>query len=206
MPFKWLDIAKEIQALAQAGIEFSNNKYDIERYTQLRELSVKILHQYTGAPMEKIHNLFTNEKGYQTPKVDIRGVVFRDGKILMVRETIDGFWTLPGGWADVGYSPFEIAAKEVFEEAGLNVTPQRLLAVFDKMKHAHPPDKYHVYKLFILCKDSGQPVKSGMETTEVSWFGRDEIPSSLSIPRITAMQIQTMFAFYDNPRKDVMCD
>lgn len=205
MSFDWLQIAKEIQSLAQAGLTYSDNKYDIERYQRLRDISVTILKEYTGAPVERIRSLFASEEGYQTPKVDIRGVVFREGKILMVRESIDGKWTLPGGWADVGYSPFEIAEKEIFEEAGIKVSPERLLAVFDKMKHSHPPDIYHVYKLFILCRDSGQDVKPGMETTDVGWFARDEkLP--LSELRITQEQISIMFDFYDNPGKEVMCD
>jgi len=123
----------------------------------------------------------------------------------MVREKIDGYWTLPGGWADIGYSPFENAAKEVFEEAGLNVKPIRLLAVFDKLKHAHPPDAYHVYKLFILCLDSGGRIKSGTETLDVNWFARNEIPP-LSQPRITKEQIQIMFEYFYNPQKDILCD
>ena len=205
MSFDWLQIAKEIQSIAQAGLAYTENKYDIERYQRLRNLSFSILKEYTDAPVEKIRSLFASEEGYQTPKVDIRGVVFREGKILMVRESIDGKWTLPGGWADVGYSPFEIAEKEIFEEAGIKVTPERLLAVFDKMKHSHPPDIYHVYKLFILCRDSGQEVKPGMETTDVGWFERDKnLP--LSELRITREQINIMFDFYDNPGKEVICD
>lgn len=205
MAFDWLLIAKEIQSIAQAGLTYGENKYDLDRYRQLRELSVRIMKEHTNAPLGKIRNLFASEKGYQTPKVDIRGVVFRDGKVLMVRESIDGLWTLPGGWADVNYSPFEIAAKEVFEEAGIHVEPKQLLAVFDKMKHRHPPDLYHVYKLFILCSDSGQDVKPGMETIDAGWFDRNNIPE-LSSLRITKEQIDIMFEFYDDPDKDVMCD
>jgi ADP-ribose pyrophosphatase YjhB (NUDIX family) len=206
MSFDWLHIAKELQAIAQAGIEFSENKYDLERYQQIREISVRIMHNYTDAPVEKIRDLFAFEKGYQTPKIDVRGVVFREGKILMVRETIDGMWTLPGGWADVGLSPFENAAKEVWEEAGIKVKPVRLLAVFDKLKHPHTPDIYHIYKMFILCKDSGQNIKNGMETSDAGWYGRNEIPSALSLPRITLSQIETMFDYFDNPSRDVTCD
>lgn len=161
--------------------------------------------EFTGAPAGKIRNLFASEEGYQTPKVDIRSVVFRDGKILMVRESTDNLWTLPGGWADVNYSPFEVAAKETSEEAGIDVSPVRLLAVFDKMKHSHPPDMYHVYKLFILCKDSGQDLKPGIETTDAAWFDRENIPP-LSALRITKDQIETMFEFFDHPEKDVLCD
>jgi ADP-ribose pyrophosphatase YjhB (NUDIX family) len=205
MAFDWLLIAKEIQAIAQAGLTYSANKYDLDRYRQLRELSIRIMQEYTESPIEKIRDLFASEEGYQTPKVDIRSVVFREGRILMVRESNDGLWTLPGGWADVNYSPFEIAAKEVSEEAGIEVKPQRLLAVFDKMKHSHPPDLYHVYKLFILCADSGQTVRPGMETTNADWFRRDKIPP-LSPLRITKEQIEIMFEFYDYPEKDVICD
>lgn len=205
MSFKWLDIAKEIQSIAQAGLEYCTNQYDIDRYHQLRNLSIKILNEYSKEPMQKIHDLFASEKGYQTPKVDIRGVVFHEGKILMVREKIDGKWTLPGGWADVGYSPFEIAIKEVWEEAGIKVVPKRLLSVFDKTKHDHPPDAYHVYKLFILCKYTDGKLKPGTETSDVSWISRDQIPE-LSSPRITTEQILTMFDYYDNPNKAVICD
>lgn len=206
MAFDWLTIAKQIQSIAQAGLTFCENKYDIDRYHQLRDLSVQIMHEYTGAPIAKIQNLFASETGYQTPKVDVRGVVFRDGKILMVRETIDGFWTLPGGWADVNLSPFENAAKEIYEEAGIEVSPNRLLAVYDKSKDPeHLPDIYHIYKMFILCDDSGQEVKTGMETSGVGWFDRNTIPP-LSLPRSTASQIAKMFEFYDNPLLSVICD
>ena len=206
MEFDWLKIAKEIQSVAQAGLTFSENKYDIERYQQLRELSIKIMHFYTDVPIKKIRDLFANETGYQTPKVDIRAVVFRNGKILMVRETIDGLWSLPGGWADINYSPFENAAKEVSEEAGIDVTPKRLLAVYDKSKNPdHPNDIYHIYKMFILCIDSGQIVKTGMETSDVNWFNRNSIPP-LSTPRITISQIIKMFEYYDSPDLITFCD
>lgn len=205
MSFKWLDIAKEMQSIAQAGLEFSPNPYDIDRYKQLRELSIKIMHEYTQTPMQRVRELFASETGYQTPKVDVRGVVFYKGKILMVCERIDGKWTLPGGWADVGYSPFEIARKEVWEEAGINVKPVRLLAVFDKTKHNHPPDAYHVYKLFILCNYIDGELKASTETSDARWFSRDKIPE-LSSPRITTEQLQTIFEYYDNPQKEVLCD
>lgn len=204
--FNWLTIAKELQAIAQTGLTFTENKYDDERYQMIRAISVRILNEYTDAPIEKIRDVFAFETGYQTPKVDIRGVVFRDNKILMIKEDVDGKWTLPGGWADIGLSPFEIAKKEVFEEAGLEVTPKRLLAVYDKAKDPdHPQDYYHIYKLFILCADSGGEVKTGMETTDVGWFNLDEIPE-LSTPRITMKQIRRMFEYKDNPGLEVDCD
>jgi ADP-ribose pyrophosphatase YjhB (NUDIX family) len=205
MKHEWLRIAKEIQSIAQAGLTYSTNQFDMERYQRLRDLSIDILQHYTDAPFQKIHDLFATETGYQTPKVDIRGVIFRDGKILMVCEMLDGKWTLPGGWAEVGYSPAENVVKEVWEEAGMHVVPERILAVFDKMKHTHPPDAFHVYKIFILCKDSGEEARPGMETTDAAWFGRDNIPP-LSLLRITPEQIETMFRFYDQPEGYVLFD
>ncbi len=205
MNIDWLDIAKRIQAIAQAGLEYGQDKYDLDRYQQLRSLSVEIMHGLTDEPVEKITELFASEKGYQTPKVDIRGVVFRDGKILMVKEGVDGGWTLPGGWADVGYSPFEIAAKEVWEEAGLEVKPVRLLAVLDKTKWPMPLDKYHIYKLFILCEDSGGNIKPGMETLDAKWMDRLENPV-LSTPRTCKEQFDLMFEYMDNEQKAVICD
>jgi ADP-ribose pyrophosphatase YjhB (NUDIX family) len=205
MEFDWLNIAKRLQSIAQAGLEFGADKYDLERYQMIRDISVEIMQHYTDAPLEKIIELFASEKGYQTPKVDVRGVVFRNGKILMVREGVDGNWTLPGGWADVGYTPFEVTQKEVWEEAGLEVKPVKLLAVFDKIKHPHPPDKYHIYKMFILCHDLGGDIKPGMETLDAKWVRRNE-KMPLSTPRITQEQIDIMFEYFDNPGKEVLCD
>lgn len=205
MSFNWLDIAKKLQSIAQSGLEYGADKYDLERYQQIRDISVDIMQHFTQESREKITDLFASEQGYQTPKIDIRGVVFRNNKILMVQESIDNCWTLPGGWADIGYSPFENAKKEVFEEANINVEPQRILAVFDKKKYSHPPDIYHVYKLFILCKDLGGEVKPGMETLDAKWVGRNEkLP--LSKARITQLQIDAMFKFYDSPNQATLCD
>ena len=200
-----LEIAKRLQSIAQAGLTYSENKYDLDRYQQLRELSIEMLNELTDENILKISNLFTNEKGYQTPKVDVRGVVFKEDKILMVKETIDGKWSLPGGWADIGLTPFEVAKKEVFEESGLEVKPLRLLAVHDKKCHPHPVDIYHVYKMFILCEILGGEMRGSMETSEVNWFGLHELPP-LSELRITASQIQLMFEYKNYPEKNVICD
>lgn len=203
--YKWLDMAKRMQALAQAGLTYSENKYDIDRYQQMRQLSMEIMHDFTGMDMQTLSEVFASEKGYQTPKVDVRGVVFRDNKILMVRETIDGGWSVPGGWADVGLTPFEVARKEVFEEAGLIVSPVRLLAVLDKKCHNHPPDLYHIYKIFVLCEETGGTLQGGMETSETGFFSCDDLPP-LSMPRITEEQIRLMFEYKNNPEKPAVCD
>jgi ADP-ribose pyrophosphatase YjhB (NUDIX family) len=203
--YAWLEMAKRLQAVAQAGLEYSENKYDIDRYNQIRRLSMEILHDFTGIPMLELADVFASEKGYQTPKVDVRGVVFRNDKILLVRETIDGRWSVPGGWADIGLTPFEVATKEVLEESGLQVSAKRLIAIFDKKCHNHPPDLYHIYKIFILCEETGGKLQNGMETSETGFFRLDELPP-LSRPRITEEQIRLMFEFKDNPGKQAVCD
>jgi ADP-ribose pyrophosphatase YjhB (NUDIX family) len=203
--YEWLDMAKRLQAIAQAGMEYSENKYDIDRYQQIKLLSREILHHYTGLTMEELTGVFSAEKGYQTPKVDVRGVVFRGDQILMVRETIDGCWSIPGGWADVGLTPSEVAVKEVREEAGLEVAPVKLLAVLDKKRHNHPPDLFHIYKIFILCREIGGELKSGMETSETRFFGPDEFPL-LSEQRITLEQIKLMYEYKNDPLKTACCD
>lgn len=205
MELYWLEIAKKLQAMAQSGLAYSNNQYDTERYEELRNISADIMAKYTGMKIEKIKDLFCNETGYQTPKVDIRSVVFKDNKILMVREKLDGAWALPGGWADIGLTPGEIAAKETKEEAGLDVKPIKLLAVFDKKCHLHPPSPYHVYKLFIMCEIIGGTMEAGMETSAVGFFEINKLPE-LSVERNTEAQIIAMFEFLDNPSKETLFD
>jgi ADP-ribose pyrophosphatase YjhB (NUDIX family) len=203
--YAWLDMAKRMQALAQSGLEYSDNKYDRDRYQQMRKLSLEIMQDFTGMNMEKLVSVFASEQGYQTPKVDVRGVVFRGDQILMVRETIDGNWSLPGGWADVGLTPSEVAVKEVWEESGLVVVPERLLAVLDKKKHNHPPDMFHIYKIFIMCRETGGELKGGMETSETGFFGPDKFPP-LSVPRISAEQISLMYEYKNDPLKPACFD
>jgi ADP-ribose pyrophosphatase YjhB (NUDIX family) len=199
MTFNWLNIAKRLEAIAQAGLTFTSNDYDLERYREIQEIGHRIFHQYSQTPVEVIHDLFSRDHGYPTPKVDIRGVIFRDEKILMVQEKLDGLWALPGGWADIGFTPREVAVKEVREEAGLEVVPERLLAVFDKKCHSHPPSPVHVYKLFILCKETGGRLHAGMETLDAKFFRKDDLPD-LSIDRNTAEQLNMMFELKKDPK------
>ncbi len=203
--YDWLSLARKMQSIAQAGLTYTENPYDINRYEQLLQLVTQILHHYTGVPMEMIGNLIRSEKGYLTPKVDVRGVVFREDKILMVREKIDGCWSVPGGWADVGLTPFEVAEKEVWEETGLKVKAVRLLAVLDKKCHRHPPDLYHVYKLFVLCHEKGGTLTGGLETSEAAFFQQHRLPV-LSLNRITEEQIRLLFEYRDQPDKETLCD
>ena len=202
---QWLDWAKKIQAISQAGLAFSKDVYDRERYEKLRALSVEILAHYTELDSSKIQDLFTNDTGYQTPKVDVRGVVFQNNQILLVRENEDGKWALPGGFCDIGLSPTENVTKEIFEESGFQVKTTRLLALFDKNKHLHPPDAYHYYKLFILCEIIGGKSEIGIETNCVQFFAEDDLPS-LSTHRNTASQLNMMFEFLKNPAKETIID
>ena len=209
-PTQLLIQAQRLQALAQAGLAYATNAYDLERYDEIRAISVKLLQELTEEPFEKIIRVFASEAGYQTPKVDIRAVVFREGpEMLLVREKIDnGRWTLPGGWADIGYSPFEVAAKEAYEETGLMVRPVRLLALFDKRKHPHPPQPWYVYKAFIECEvQGGSLIQDTPETTGARWFREDELAHlELSTDRTTACQLKAMFRFAQDPHAPVLCD
>ncbi|WP_339146083.1 MULTISPECIES: NUDIX hydrolase [unclassified Sutcliffiella] len=205
MSDKWMDWAKQIQAIAQAGLTYSKDIYDIERFEQLRDMSVEMMSEQTGEDKKKIRDLFANETGYQTPKVDIRAVVFKEGRLLLVKERQDKGWSLPGGWADIGFSPTEVAIKEVFEESGFHVKATKLLAVLDKKCHPHPPSPYHVYKIFIACEIIGGEARSGIETSNVAFFHKNELPT-LSIDRNTESQIMQMFDQYDNPAEEVQVD
>jgi len=200
---KWLEWAKQLQSIAQAGLTYSKDQYDLERFQQIRDISVEIMSAYTHTDMKEIIGLFANESGYATPKVDVRAVVFQNGQILMVREKMDGKWALPGGWADIGLSPREVAAKEVKEESGFDVRALRLLAVHDKKFHPHPPSPYHVYKFFILCEIVGGQAALGLETSDVNFFGENDLPE-LSEERNTESQIRMAFRLQDETQ--VECD
>jgi len=196
--YQWLELARELQSIAQAGLTYSKDKYDLERFEQIKHLAKQVINEYAEMPLERIDTLLDLEKGYLTPKVDVRGVIFRGDKILLVQETADGKWSLPGGWADVGHTASEVVEKEVWEESGLNVKVTNLLAVLDKKCHPHPPDLYYAYKLFFLCKEIGGEMKKGMETLDVQFFALGELPE-LSTGRNTRGQIEMMFELRNNP-------
>ena len=197
MEEKWLSWAKKIQSIAQAGLEYSKDKYDIERFQQLRQLSKEIMSQYTDLGEEKIQDLFCNEKGYQTPKVDVRAVVFKDNKILMAKEIIDGCWSLPGGWAEVDLSVKENAIKETKEETGMDVEPKRIIAVLDRNKNNPGLCPYGIYKIFVLCDLKGGNFVKNIETAEMGFFPLSNLPS-LSLERNTRDQLEMCFkANYD---------
>ena len=188
----WISIAQRLQAIAQTGITYSQNAYDLERYTELAEIAAGMMAGEEAQAVALAKELFAAERGYGTPKVDVRAAVFQDGRLLLVREAEDGGWTFPGGWADVGQSAAESVEREVREESGYQVKAVKLLACWDRNKHAHPVIPFHAFKLLFLCDLVGGAAAVSVETTEVGFFGEDEVPA-LSLTRTLPEQIR--FAF-----------
>jgi len=189
---KWLTWGKELQSIAQNGLTYTKDKFDEERFQRIREISVEILGEYTGIDQTKIYDLFCNEVGYQTPKVDVRGVIFEGSKVLLVKEKMDGCWSLPGGWADYNLSIKENVVKELKEEAGFNVLPIRLIALLDRNKHNEPVTAYGIYKAFVHCEIQSGEFKANTETEESAFFNLNDLPQ-LSLGRNTKEQIEMCF-------------
>lgn len=192
MRVKWLEWAMKLQSIAQAGLTYGENRYDLERYEQIRTISVEILREFTGVDEEKIRDLFASETGYQTPKVDIRASVFKDDRILMVREKADGAWSLPGGWADVNTSIRESVVRECLEEAGARVIPKRIIAIHLADRHYDFPYPCSIYKIFVESELIENHFTDNTETLEAGFFSLDSLPS-LSTERNTKEQIKLCF-------------
>lgn len=195
---KWTDLAIRVQSIAQAGLAYSEGVYDRERYEELRDIAAKMISCESGIPVETVKTFFCNETGYQTPKVDTRAAVFRDGKILLVHEK-NGTWSLPGGWCDVDQSVASNAVKETREEAGLEVAAQRLIAVHDWRKHNACNLPYGVVKIFVLCKILGGDFQENIETTEIQYFSRETLPENLANEKTTRAQILMCFDANEDP-------
>ena len=195
----WINWIRQLQSIAQIGLAYTKDKYDVERYEQLQKLTAVMAAEKTNGAVPEIEALFAQEKGYATPKIDVRGAVFRDDKILLVREIEDeGRWTLPGGWADVGDSPKTAVVREVFEESGFETKVNKLIGILDRDMHPHPKMFTHSYKLFFLCELIGGAAKTSLETSEVAFFAQDNIPADLSILRILPQQIDLCFEHFRN--------
>src|SRR5580704_12349790 len=197
---QWLKIAREVRALAQTGLAFSADGFDQQRYERLRELAAQLMAQGSAAEHESIIELLRQEKGYATPKVDVRGAAFQDGRVLMVREISDGKWTLPGGWADVNQTAGECVVREIREESGFEARILKLAAVHDYQRSNRPPRHIDsIYKLFFICEITGGSARASDETSEVAFFPRGELPP-LSSGRSTAAQIDRMFQHAQSPQ------
>ena len=196
---RWLEWNQRLQAIAQNGLTFARDAYDIERYQAIRQIAAEMLAAGSGLPSAAVLDILEQETNNATPKVDVRGVVFRENKLLLVRERSDGKWTLPGGWADVCASPAENVVREIHEESGFLTRASKLLAVFDRSKHPHePPFAFHVYKIYLLCTIIGGQETVRVETDSVGFFSETEIPE-LSVDRVTAGQIRRMFEHQRDP-------
>jgi ADP-ribose pyrophosphatase YjhB (NUDIX family) len=195
---RWLRWVKRLQAIAQDGLTYSRDDYDLGRYEQLRELAAEMLAAYSTGTLEDARDLLALETGPATPKVDVRAAVFENDRILLVKEPGEAGWSVPGGWADVGESPSETATRETLEESGYSVRPVRLLAAYDRDKHGHPPMAYHVYKLVYLCDLLAEERLTDADTDGARFFGEKEIPD-LSVTRITRAQISRFFEQHRDP-------
>ena len=189
----WLTIARELQAIAQTGLTFTQDRFDKLRYERLRELAAQLVAEGASVQVDKVLDLMRGENGYATPKVDVRGAAFVDGRVLMVRELSDGLWTLPGGWADVNQSGAECVVREIFEESGFHARALKLAGVHDYRKSGHPPRAlHHVYKLLFICEITGGVATPSNETSEVAFFARDSLPP-MSLGRTMPNQVERMF-------------
>lgn len=197
-PVKWLEWMRTLMTVSKAGLAYSKDPFDRERYEQLQALCNEIVLAHAeGADPAQVKGVLEVEKGYPTPKVDVRAVVFNEGKVLMVRESSDGKWALPGGWADLGLSPSQVAVKEVREESGYAVRPVKLLEVIG----LHPqPTLFSVYKMLIRCELEGGDATTSHETTAVGWYARDALPE-LSERRTRPDHLKRVFAHYDDPQR-----
>jgi ADP-ribose pyrophosphatase YjhB (NUDIX family) len=198
----WLGWVERLQAIAQAGLELSDGPYDRERYLALRALATEIAaaHLELGSPAERrrLDELLAGDGGYPTPKVDVRALVRRGREVLLVRERVDGRWSLPGGWADVGWAPAAMVEREVAEESGFQVRARRLLALWDRARHNSNPSLHSVYKVAVACDLLGGTARPSVETLDVGWFDADALPE-LSTDRITAAQIARLIELDDHP-------
>lgn len=190
----WLTWAIEIQSIAQNGLAYCKNIYDIERYERLRDLAAEMLSYKTDIPVEKVKSLFCHEQGYQTPKIDSRAAIFKHDKILLVQEN-DGLWSLPGGWVDVLETIDSNTVKEVKEEAGLDVKPRFLIAIHAQHKRNYPPFAYRVLKTFVMCELLGGKFQHNSETLQSAYFALDELPE-MNNEKNTKKQVELCFQAY----------
>ncbi len=206
MAVDWFDITRRLKAISQAGRFFAKNEYELNRHEEIEQICAEILAAHTGAEPERIVYQLQEDSGYPTPKVDCRGACFRDNKILLVREIADGGWTLPGGWCDTGLTASENCVREIREESGYEARVIRPLAIYDRDRQGHSPSYlFSIYKLFFLCEITGGQARPSNETSEVAFFGEDEIPP-LSEGRTLPWQVQRFFEQYRDPTLPVDFD
>jgi ADP-ribose pyrophosphatase YjhB (NUDIX family) len=195
---RWLEWARELQALAQTGLHYAENDYQRERFRRLTEIAAEMIAEQGGQPYAQLLDIFTSQVGYATPRVDVRGAVFRNDELLLVKEIQDGGWTMPGGWADVGDFPSQAAEREVWEEAGFRVKARKVIGVYDANRTG-PLEIFHAFKIVFLCDILDGAPRPSSETSEVAFFSREAIPKSLSGERTKCRHIQDAFFALDHP-------
>lgn len=201
---KWMDWAREIFSLSQSGITYSGNQYDIERYKRLQDITAEMIASQSAISKEAALDSFSMQAGYITPKVDVRGAVVRDGKILLIQERADGNWAMPGGWADLGDSPRSVAEREVWEESGFRVKAEKVVAVIDANR-IEPMEFYHAYKIIFLCSLLGGEPHTSYETLAVDFFDPNDLPP-LSIYRTDEEMLREVFAHIADPSRSTAFD
>ena len=202
---RWLTWAREIQALSQTGIHYSSDEYNRQRFQRLLEIAAEIVSEYSDLEFQHVRQLYSHPIGYATPRVDVRGAVFQRGKLLLVRERMDGGWTMPGGWADVGDIPSGAVEREVLEEAGFQVKVTRVVGVYDANRSG-PLELFHAFKIVFLCDLISGEAKTSLETSEVGFFSRDMIPATLSGERTRIRHVQDAYDCYENPDSSTIFD
>jgi ADP-ribose pyrophosphatase YjhB (NUDIX family) len=185
------DLARKLLAIAQTGLHFSQDEYDRERYREVADIGAKLLALESGKDSDALLKTWFVEDGYATPKIDVRGAIFRNDTVLLVRERVDGKWTLPGGWADVNDTPSYAVEKEIEQESGFTARAVKVAAIYDRNKHGHPQYLFHLWKVFFICEITGGAPRPSYETTEIDFFPVDALPE-LSEGRTTAAQIKRM--------------
>ena len=198
------DLVLELQGIAQAGLFYASDPYDQERYTRIRQIAVQMLSLEADLPCERVKALVCRDSGYPTPKIDTRAVVFKDSKLLLVRET-NGKWALPGGWCEANLSPVDNVIKEAKEESGRDVAVKSVISVQNRDAHNHPPFVCRVIKIYYLCDDLGGSFEENTETLDARYFARDEI-CDLDESRTTLEQVDMCFAAVQAEHWDVQFD
>ena len=201
---KWMDWAREIFSLSQAGLTYSQNEFDIERYKRLQEITAEMIASQSDLERQSVLDSFSMQSGYITPKVDVRGAVVHEGRILLIQERADGRWAMPGGWADLGNAPASVAEREVWEESGYRVQVEKVVAVLDANR-IEPMEFYHAYKVIFLCKLLDGEPRTSHETLAVDFFDPNELPP-LSLFRTNEAMLQEVFAHVNDPRRPTAFD
>ncbi len=201
-----LELTKRLKAIAETGLVYTEGDYDQERYTELREISLKLMAHLANRPLDVLDDFFLPQQDYPTPKLDVRAFVLNDkDEILMARERADGKWTIPGGWSDIGSTPSEVAVREVNEETGFVVKALRVLAVYDKQRHPHPNEPFYIYKIVFHCILEGGELNPGFDMLDAAFFPLDSLPE-LSQERILSAQLEQLFKMVKEDQRDVYFD